>query len=354
MDSQPLVLTAADPEPDLNPGTIVVVHYGDYRRQQAFVVSGANIGNLYPLGGEFDKIKQVDDPRDYMTKTFGHERWQQPAGTVPLHPTWRDVVALGPVTILFAAPQDIYRQGWDDGRKDLVGQIEALAEEGPDDVQFSGLGGPIIDGDTVPAHRPGKTNLMPAILAAVESGQPMQEGDLIDGQARTIPSNVLEVECAGFVWRRATPDDPAEFSRAGWVSVDGQGCTSTNVLIAFAPLQVTRVKTPAPARAHVEDLIGPHAAGISANVHKVVDSEGDVYRRAVGDERYATEDLTDGELDLRQEYEWVRIGYQVGNTFREGEPTGHSTTEGLLDYTPLRVLEVSDTPTTTTQEGPTP
>ena len=46
------VFTAADPEPDVRPGTIAVVYFGDYRAQEAWVASGSNIGAWYPLGSE--------------------------------------------------------------------------------------------------------------------------------------------------------------------------------------------------------------------------------------------------------------------------------------------------------------
>lgn len=34
-------------------GAVVAVHSGDYRRQEIWVNSGANVGTWYPLGGEF-------------------------------------------------------------------------------------------------------------------------------------------------------------------------------------------------------------------------------------------------------------------------------------------------------------
>jgi hypothetical protein len=85
-------------------------------------------------------------------------------------------------------------------------------------------------------------------------------------------------------------------------------------------------KIPPPDRAHVGDLIGGNTNGIAANVVEVVNCEGDLWRRAVGDERYAIED--DGTVDRSVEYDWVTAG-------------GWSSTEGLLAYTPLRVTKIS-------------
>ncbi len=112
-------------------GVIVVVHHGDYRRQEVWVRSGANIGNWYPLGGEFGQPKVVEDDRPYMEKTFGASRWVQPEGTIPLHPTWYDVLARGPVTLLVPADAAAYVAGWRAGRRDLWQGMEELAEEDP-------------------------------------------------------------------------------------------------------------------------------------------------------------------------------------------------------------------------------
>lgn len=69
-------------------------------------------------------------------------------------------------------------------------------------------------------------------------------------------------------------------------------------------------------------------------VVSVRDVESTVWRRAVGDERYATEDAT-GQVDRTQEYDWI--------SWDRGQYTGgHSTTDGLLNYAPLTVLEVAD------------
>lgn len=130
-----MTFTEKDPEPDLRPGTICAVHFGDYRHQEVWVVSGANIGNLYPLGGEFGRRPQVaEDPRTAAEKMFSRDRWQQPPGTIPLHPVWRDVVRRGPVTVLYAGANDIYTHGWRDGRRHLLGEIEQLADDGDYDA----------------------------------------------------------------------------------------------------------------------------------------------------------------------------------------------------------------------------
>lgn len=117
-------------------GAVVAVHHGDYRRQEIWVASGANIGNWYPLGGEFGRPKVVEDPRPYHERTFG-PRWRQPPGTVPLHPTWTDVLARGPVTLLVAAGDDGYVAGWRAGRRDLWCRMEDVAEDDPQGTEVA-------------------------------------------------------------------------------------------------------------------------------------------------------------------------------------------------------------------------
>lgn len=107
------VFTRADPEPEVRPGALAVVHHGDYRQQEVWVCSGANIGNWYPLGGEFWTV---------------WDRKRMPPGVTKQHPTWADVVARGPVTLLVATDEGAYRQGWVDGRKRLAEQIEELRD----------------------------------------------------------------------------------------------------------------------------------------------------------------------------------------------------------------------------------
>lgn len=100
------VYRAGDPEPEVSGGAIVVVNYGDYRSQEVWVASGANVGNWYPLGSEF--------------------RVGTPHGVTKTHPTWDDVTARGPVTLLVATPAEAYQQGWADGRRRLLEQVEEL------------------------------------------------------------------------------------------------------------------------------------------------------------------------------------------------------------------------------------
>jgi hypothetical protein len=112
------VFRNGDPEPEVSGGTIAVVHYGDYRTQEVWVASGASIGNWYPLGGEFWCVA---------------DRRRMPPGVTKQHPTWDDVTARGPVTLVVAAPREAYRQGWADGRRRLLEQVEELrdAEDQP-------------------------------------------------------------------------------------------------------------------------------------------------------------------------------------------------------------------------------
>lgn len=113
-------------------GALAVVHAGDYRRQEVWVRSGANIGNWYPLGGEFGRPKVAEDPRSVVAKMVDREPWRQPPGTIPLHPCWSDVLARGPVTLLVAADGGAYAAGWVAGRRDLWQAMESVAEESPE------------------------------------------------------------------------------------------------------------------------------------------------------------------------------------------------------------------------------
>lgn len=91
-------------------GAVVAVNYGDYRRQELWQSSGANIGNWYCLGNEFG-----------VPRHDGH--------TLPVHPTWSDVLARGPVTLLSPGDEATYATGWANGRRRMVEQIEELSDD---------------------------------------------------------------------------------------------------------------------------------------------------------------------------------------------------------------------------------
>lgn len=118
-----------------NSGAVVAVHWGDYRLQEIWVSSGANIGNWYPLGGEFGRPRVADDPRNALEKISDHRPWRQPPGTVPLHPTWTDVLARGPVTLLVAGDDASYVAGWKAGRRDLWQSMENEIDDEPAGVR---------------------------------------------------------------------------------------------------------------------------------------------------------------------------------------------------------------------------
>jgi len=126
----PRVLGSAD-EPQQS-GAVVAVHWGDYRRQQIFVRSGANIGTWYCLGSEFGHVEIVADPRTPLDQL--RSRWTQPPGTIPPHPAWSDVLALGPVTLLVPGDADAYRAGWLAGRRDLWQGVEDAVCDDPPSV----------------------------------------------------------------------------------------------------------------------------------------------------------------------------------------------------------------------------
>jgi hypothetical protein len=107
------VFTAGDDEPDAPPGALAVVNQGDYREQEVWVRSGSNIGCWYPLGGE---------------RWVVWDRKLMPPGVTKQYPTWGDVTARGPVTLMVSAPAAAYGQGWDDGRARLLEQIEELRD----------------------------------------------------------------------------------------------------------------------------------------------------------------------------------------------------------------------------------
>lgn len=106
---------------EASPGSLVAVHYGDYRLQEIWVASGANYGNWYPLGGEFWAV---------------WDRQQMPTGVTKQHPTWEDVLARGPVTLLVDSQAASFNAGWHAGRRQLLEKVAELvdASEGPEDV----------------------------------------------------------------------------------------------------------------------------------------------------------------------------------------------------------------------------
>jgi len=116
----------ADDEPRSS-GALVVVWAGEYQYQEVWVASGANIGNWYCLGGEFGRPKAWDPPsREFFDRSPVPQR---PAGTIPLHPTWEDVLDRGPVSLLTHDNVTAYRTGWRNGRRRLHEEIEELAED---------------------------------------------------------------------------------------------------------------------------------------------------------------------------------------------------------------------------------
>lgn len=134
------VFTADEPEPEFGSGTVVAVNYGDYRNQEIWVASSANIGNWYPLGGEFGRPKVAVDPRDALQKLMDPAPFRPGPGEVPLHPTWSDIVARGPVVLLVPTQRDAYQAGWADGRRRLLEQIEKLHDNEDTAREVKGTG----------------------------------------------------------------------------------------------------------------------------------------------------------------------------------------------------------------------
>lgn len=111
-------------------GALVAVHYGDYRLQECWVRSGSDIGNWYCLGNEYGRPRVWVDPRSEMEKLIDRGPAPRPGpGEVPLHPHWEDVLARGPVTLLTAGDGEAYRAGWRNGRRAMVEQMEAVADD---------------------------------------------------------------------------------------------------------------------------------------------------------------------------------------------------------------------------------
>lgn len=108
-------------------GALVLVWAGEYRWQEVWVASGANIGNWYCLGSEFGRPKAWDAPRQDMWDRSAVS--VRPTGTIPQHPHWEDVLARGPVSLLSYDNREAYAFGWRNGRRHLVEAFESLAEE---------------------------------------------------------------------------------------------------------------------------------------------------------------------------------------------------------------------------------
>lgn len=118
-----------DDEPQ-HSGAVVAVHYGDSYGQEIWVASTANIGCWYPLGGEFGRPKAWVDPRNELEKLSWRGPVPRPGpNEVPLHPHWEDVLARGPVTLLVPGAQQAYADGWANGRRRLLEQIEVLSDD---------------------------------------------------------------------------------------------------------------------------------------------------------------------------------------------------------------------------------
>src|SRR3954451_15226298 len=125
--SETLKLLGPNDEPQSS-GAVVATHWGDYRRQMIWVSSGANIGNWYCLGSEFGAPKTVADERPYHEPLFG-QPGRQPAGTLPVQPTWSDVLARGPAVLLTPGAEQVFTNGWVAGRQRLLEQIEGLRDD---------------------------------------------------------------------------------------------------------------------------------------------------------------------------------------------------------------------------------
>jgi hypothetical protein len=115
-----------DDEPRYN-GALVLVWAGDYRFQEVWVASGANIGNWYCLGNEFRRPPVWDPPKQDMWDRSPQP--PRPAGTIPLQPDWFFVLTRGPASLLSHQDDTGYRNGWRNGRRRLVEEIETLAED---------------------------------------------------------------------------------------------------------------------------------------------------------------------------------------------------------------------------------
>lgn len=126
------VYRAGDVEPDLPHGTVAVVNYGDYASQEVWMKSGVMDGSWICLGGDGGQRPPIrDDPRTYAQKLVDPRPYIPPAGALPSWPKWTDMLRRGPVVILAPGQHALYEAGWRNGRRDLLSEIESLAEDGP-------------------------------------------------------------------------------------------------------------------------------------------------------------------------------------------------------------------------------
>lgn len=118
-------------EPD-QPGAVAAVWFGDYRRQEIWVSSGANMGNWYCLGGEFGRPRTWVDRRsalDQMTRNGPYRPGEDGPGPgeIPQHPNWNHVLDRGPVTLLTTDHQ-AYALGWANGVRAVRHRIDTELE----------------------------------------------------------------------------------------------------------------------------------------------------------------------------------------------------------------------------------
>lgn len=125
-------------------GAIVAVNWGDYRTQEIWQRGGAS-DTWVCLGNEFGRPKPWDDPRTELEKIswrWGNVPAPQPGpGEVKRWARWSDVLERGPVALLVPGQQDAYAAGWVAGRRDLLGQMEGISEDGPPAGSWAGGSG---------------------------------------------------------------------------------------------------------------------------------------------------------------------------------------------------------------------
>lgn len=117
-----------DDEPRRN-GPMVLAWPGDYRVQLVWVASGENIGTWHCLGNEFGRPQPWDPPAVSYQAIYRREVPARPAGTIPAHPTWSDVLASGPVSLLDIGERAAYADGWRNGRRRLLDEIASIADD---------------------------------------------------------------------------------------------------------------------------------------------------------------------------------------------------------------------------------